>query len=206
VPDAGSGYVDAVISANYRDFLVAIASSAGALSGLLFVAMSVVTPRREAAQGPRIIQQVRAAAAMLAFSNALAVSLFGLVPSTNLGYPAVALGVIGLLFTAASTRSVRSSTSTGRQQRRQLGLMLLLLAIFGTQFGVGIAIIASPATSGLADAIGYALAASLIVGVSRAWEFVGDIDTGITASLMVLTGRRRTDDPAGQHGEDPPAE
>jgi len=194
-----------VISASYRDLLVAVASSAGALTGLLFVAMSVVTPRREAAQGPRIIQQVRAAAAMLSFSNALAVSLFGLVPSTNLGYPAAVLGVIGLLFTAASTRSIRSSPSTATQQRQQLSLMFLLLAIFGTQFGAGIALIASPGASAPADAVGYALVSSLIVGVSRAWEFVGDIDTGITASLAVLTGRRRGDSSVEESAEDPPA-
>jgi hypothetical protein len=194
-----------VISATYREFLVALAGSAGALTGLLFVAMSVVTPRREAAQGPRIIQQVRAAAAMLAFTNVLAVSLFGLVPGTNLGFPAMVLGVIGLLFTAASTRAVRSSASTGRQQRRQLELMLLLIAIFGTQFVAGIAFIASPGQSSLADTIGYALAASVIVGVTRAWEFVGDIDTGITASLAAIIGHRRPDDSAGETAENPPA-
>jgi hypothetical protein len=194
-----------VISASYRDLLVAVASSAGALTGLLFVAMSVVTPRREAARGPRIIQQVRAAAAMLSFSNALAVSLFGLVPGTNLGYPAVVLGIIGLLFTAASARSIRFSTSTRRQERQQLDLMALLVAIFGTELGAGIALAASPGASAAADAIGYALVASLIVGISRAWEFVGDIDTGLTASLMVLIGHRRVGSPAEDRTEDPPA-
>ena len=67
-------------------------AQAGALTGLLFVAVSV-TPLRNANSGPLVIQQVRAAAALLAFSNALAVSLFSLVPDTNSGYPAVVLGV-----------------------------------------------------------------------------------------------------------------
>jgi len=54
-------------------------SSAGALAGLLFVALSVA-PRRQPNLGPSIIRQIRAAAALLAFTNALAVSLFTLVP------------------------------------------------------------------------------------------------------------------------------
>jgi hypothetical protein len=194
-----------MMTASYREMLVAVATSAGALTGLLFVAMSVVIPRREVAQGPRIIQQVRAAAAMLSFSSALTISLFGLVPTTNLGYPAAVLGVIGLLFTAAAARSIRASESTGRQQRQQLDLMVLLIAIFGTEFGAGIALIMSSSSSSAANAIGYALVGSVIVGVSRAWEFVGDIDTGLAASIAVLLGRRRTERSAEDRAKDQPA-
>jgi hypothetical protein len=75
----------------YRDMLVAIATTAGALTGLLFVALSVA-PRRERDLGPQVIRQIRAAAALLAFSKGLAVSLFSLVPGTNVGYPSLALG------------------------------------------------------------------------------------------------------------------
>jgi hypothetical protein len=174
---------------DYRDLLVAIAGSGGALTGLLFVALSVA-PRRDPARGPRIIQQVRAAAALLAFTNALAVSLFGLVPQTNVGYPSMVLGVIGIFFTAASMRSIASSPATQRQQRGQLGLITLLLLIFGTELVAGIFAVARPGASNPAEIIGYALVTSLLVGISRAWELVGDIETGLTASLATLTGRR----------------
>jgi hypothetical protein len=63
---------------------VAIAAAAGSLTGLLFVAMSVA-PRRPLNPGSAVIQQVRATAALLAFSNALAVSIFGLVPGATEG-------------------------------------------------------------------------------------------------------------------------
>jgi hypothetical protein len=172
----------------YRDLLIAVASSAGALSGLLFVAVSV-TPRRIADSGPLVIQQVRASAALLAFTNALAVSLFSLVPDANSGYPATVLGVIGILFTAAAIRSILSSRAPRTLQRRQIGLILLLLLIFGAEFGGGIAAIASPGNAEAMQVICYALVTSLIVGVARAWELVGDRDTGISASIAVLTGR-----------------
>lgn len=172
----------------YRDLLVAIATAAGTLTGLLFVALSV-TPGRMLVAGPPVIRQIRAAAAMLAFTNALAVSLYGLVPGTNVGYPAVALGVIGILFTAAAVRSVLSSRSTRREQLTQLGLVALLLLIFGTELVAGIAVLGHPASLTSMQAIGYALVTSLIVGIARAWELVGERDTGLRASIAALTGR-----------------
>jgi hypothetical protein len=104
------------------------------------------------------------AAALLAFNNALAVSLFSLVPGTNVGYPALVLGILGILFTAAAIRSVLSSRSTRNQQLRQIGLIGLLLLIFGTELVAGITVLAEPASSVSLQAIGYALITSMIVG------------------------------------------
>jgi hypothetical protein len=177
-----------VVSGTYRDLFVAVATSASALTGLLFVAISVA-PRQNRISGPLVIQQVRAAAALLAFVNALAVSLFSLAPDTNAGYPAVTLGVIGILFTAAAIRSVRTSQAAEPLQRRQIGLVTLLLLIFGAELGGGLAAIVSPAALIPVQVLSYALITSVIVGVARAWELVGDRDTGISASLAVLTGR-----------------
>jgi hypothetical protein len=177
--------------------LVAIAGSAGALTGLLFVALSVA-PRRERDLGPRVIRQTRAAAALLAFSNALGVSLFSLVPGTNVGYPSVAFGVVGIAFTAAAMRSILTSPAAADQKRRQLSLITILLLIFGTELIAGIVALAAPIRNP-PDAIGYALVASLILGIGRAWELVGDIDTGLLASIMALAGhgpRAQSDDSA----------
>jgi hypothetical protein len=71
-----------------------------------------VAPGRGRTSGPSVIQQVRAAASLLSFTNVLAVSLFSLVPHTNVGYPATALAVVGILFTAARARSIFTSTAT----------------------------------------------------------------------------------------------
>jgi hypothetical protein len=176
-----------VIPEAYRDMLVAIATTAGALTGLLFVALSVA-PRRQRDLGPLVIRQIRAAAALLAFLNALSVSLFSLVPGTNIGYPSIALGVSGIAFTAAATRSVMTSPATAARKRGQLGLINLLLLIFGTELIDGIVAVTRPVDKPPV-LIGYALVASLIVGISRAWELVGDIDTSLMASITALSGR-----------------
>ena len=170
------------------------------------MAVSVV-PRRGGVSGLEVIQQVRAAAALLAFTNALAISLFSLVPGTNAGYPAVVLGIIGILFTAAGTRSILSSRPARRQQDQQLELLILLLLIFGAELASGIALIADSHRSTPLQIIGYAMVSSLLVGIARAWELVGNRDTGIRASLAVLAGRAPSPErtPAAEAADAPEA-
>ena len=92
-----------VVTGDARDLFVAVAGAAAALTGLLFVAMSV-TPRAANGRPRSVIHQVRSAAALLYFTNALGISLFGLVPGNNASYLSIAFGVVGTLFTLASVR------------------------------------------------------------------------------------------------------
>ncbi|HEV2376581.1 MAG TPA: hypothetical protein VGS19_30950 [Streptosporangiaceae bacterium] len=176
-----------MVYGSFGQLFIAVAGASAALTGLLFVALSV-SPRRVLVSGPRVIQQVRAAAALQAFSNALVVCLFGLVPGTNVGYPATVVGAFGVVFTAAAVRSIVSSSATRREQLGQLGLVVVLLVIFGTELAGGITLLAKHTSYGAVQSISYALVASLLVGVARAWELVGERGTGILASLALLTG------------------
>jgi hypothetical protein len=191
-----------VVPGLYRDLFTAVAATAGSLTGLLFVAVSVGLGRGDAA-GPPAIQQIRAAAALLAFSNAMAVSLFSIVPDTNPGYPVTVFGVIGILFTAAAIRSIRASRATPRQQLRQLELIMLLLLIFGTELVCGIIVLAHPHNSTPVQIIGYALVTSIIFGIARAWEFVGERNTRLLTSLAVLAGRTHGPDRAPESAAPP---
>jgi hypothetical protein len=179
-----------VVTGIYRDLFVAIAGAAGALTGLLFVALSVA-PRPRTGQRPDVIRQVRAAAALLAFTNALAVSLFGLVPHNEIGYPAAVFGVIGVLFTFGGLRSILTDPVARTQVRGQIGLIVLLLGAFGVEIVAGVSSIARPHGTVAIDVIGNVLAGSLLIGVARSWELVGDRDYGITSSLLALAGHER---------------
>jgi hypothetical protein len=193
-----------VVTGTYRDLFVAIAGAAGALTGLLFVALSVA-PRPRAEQPPDVIRQVRAAAALVAFTNALAVSLFGLVPHNRIGYPAAVVGAGGLLFTLGGLRSILGEPAARRHVRSQLSLVVLLLAAFGFELGAGVIQIVYPHKSVPVDVIGNVLVASLLIGVARSWELVGDRDTGISASIAALAGReRRLGGSVGGPAEVPP--
>jgi hypothetical protein len=181
-----------VLTGAYRELLPAIAGTAAALTGLLFVAISVA-PRHNPSDRPVVIQQVRAASSILAFTNALAVALFGLVPGTNIGIPATVVAVIGIFFTAAGSRSIFSGHLPRRHVPRQLGLIAVLLATFGFELAAGIDLLLNPRSVGAAQLLSNLLVALLLIGIARAWELVGDRDTGIIASIAVLAG----------HGVDP---
>jgi len=176
-----------MLGGTYQSLLSAIAECAATLTGLLFVAMTVAG-RHGPADRPVVIQQVRAAACILVFTNALAVSLFGLVPGNNAGYPAVVMAVIGILFTAAGARSIFSRPLARRHAPRQLGLLALLLLAFAAELAGGIALIVNPRSAGASGLVGNVLVALLIIGIARAWELVGDRGAGAIASIAVLTG------------------
>jgi hypothetical protein len=176
------------LTESYRELFTAVATCAAGLTGLLFVAISV-GPREAVADRPAIIQQVRAASALLAFTNALAVSLFGLVPGISAGYAAVWASAFGILFTAASVRSIVSSPDVSANQAwRQAGLITILFAAFGTELACGIGLLSNNTAVFGPGFLGSTLIALLLIGIARAWELVGNRDTGIVASLAVLTG------------------
>jgi hypothetical protein len=176
-----------VITGAYRDLFAATAGAGAALTGLLFVAMSVGRDRA-LVRGPVVIRQIRASAALLAFTNTLAIALFGLVPGTNVGYPAVIVAIIGIVFTAAAIRSIVGSHASPAQVRAQTGLILLLLLICCTELVAGIVVLGNPASSTSVQAIGYAVVAAMLFGIGRAWEFIGERESGLFASLSVLVG------------------
>lgn len=113
----------------------------------------------------------------------------------HVGYPAVVVGVIGVFFSVAATRSLIASPSTGPWRGRHLPLTVWLLVIFAVQLGAGIALLVHPRTGPL-DLISDVLVLSLIIGIARAWELVGGRGTGVIASLTALIDDRRTPDPA----------
>ncbi len=176
-----------MLTGAYRELLPAIAGCAATLTGLLFVAMTVAG-RASQADRPAVIRQVRAGVSILAFTNALTISLVALVPGDNVGYWAVTLAVIGIFFTAAGARSIFSSHMARRHVPRQLALITHLLVTFVFELAAGLELIRKPSSSGAAEVLGNLLVALLIIGIARAWELVGDRHTGILSSIAVLAG------------------
>jgi hypothetical protein len=193
-----------MVIGNYRDLFVVITSSAATLIGLLFVALSVSESRSNSRLN--LVQQFRAAASFLAFINALIVSLFGLVPGTNVGYPATALGVGGVLFTAAGVRRTLTLPVRQNLSARQPSLVGILLVVFGFQLWLGIELLVNANRPNTVGDIGYVLITSLIIGIARSWELVGYWNTGMWASLAVLLGfSSSTGEATDDGGENPSA-
>ena len=194
-----------MVTGDYRELFATAAAAAGALTGLLFVAMSV-TSQRALVSGPPIIRQIRASAALLAFTNTLAISLFGLVPGTNIGYPAIVVAVIGIMFTAAAMRSILASHASPAVIRNQIELIVILVLVCVTELVAGVIVLANPASTSSVQIIGYAVVTSTLVGIGRAWEFIGERETGILASLGILAGRPGTADDAGRPATERPTD
>ena len=63
-----------------------------------------------------------------------------------------------------------------------------LLIVFVIQIVYGMMLIINPHQTGTLATIGYVLIASLLIGIGRAWELVGDWGTGLFASIGLLIG------------------
>ncbi len=175
-----------VITSSFTLLFEVIAESAATLIGLLFVAVTVT--KRRAMEGSEEIGDFRAAASLFAFTNALVVSLYGMVPGNNTGYPSLIMGLLGILFVGVGVRTTLAQPV--RQQRRghQLPLIAGLIAVFGFQIYCGLGLLNHPRASGDLSTVGDVLIASLLIGIGRAWELVSSWDTGMISSIRYLFG------------------
>jgi hypothetical protein len=191
-----------VVPDNIHDFFVASASVAGALIGLLFVAISVAGGRLAREKAETQIHRIRASAALTAFTNSLTVALFALVPGHTIGPTAVVVSGVGLAFVAASLLAL---VRTGLLRRSQVlwgtvrdALFLLgLVVIFVLQLVEGLAIIAHADDADAVDMIAILVIVCFLGGIGRSWELIGGPQFGIGHEVTALV-RGQHDDQADE--------
>jgi len=193
-----------MVPESIHDFFTASASVAGALIGLLVVAITVASERLARAEGGAQIHRIRASAALTAFTNALAVSLLALVPGHKIGPTAVVVAVIGIMFVTASLLSlIRLRQVRWRTLRDELFLVGLVVT-FAIQLIEGIELIVRPGDSGAVNTIAILVAISFLIGIDRAWELIGGPSIGISQEVAALVrGHEHGTDNSGDE-ESPP--
>lgn len=171
--------------ATLHDFFVASAGVAGALIGLLFVAVSVAHDRLTAGNA-EYGHRVRASAALTSFTNALSISLFALVPGVGLGDTAVVVGGLGLLFVAASLLSLVRVRKAQLVPTRDLFFLVGLVVTFGLEAFFGARLASRGHDPDAADTIAVLVIVCFLIGVARSWELVGGPSFGFFSEARAL--------------------
>jgi hypothetical protein len=176
------------VFSGFNDFFLAAAGVAGALIGLLFVAVSIAHDRLTAEDEAQV-SRVRASAALTAFLNALAVSLFALVPGIGVGWTALVVSLSGLVFLAGAILSLvrvrRSQPGSVRD-----GLFLVGLAVtFAIQLISALRAIDHPHESGPVRTIAILVIVCFLIGIARSWELIGGPNIGLSSELGRIARR-----------------
>lgn len=168
---------------NVHDFLMTSGAAAGALIGLLFVAISVSGGRLEKQTAEAQMHRIRASASFTAFTNALAVSLFSLIPGHKIGPTAVVVAAFGLLFVLASLMTLLRRGHLGWKAARDAAFILGLAVVFLVQLYEGIDVWVHPGDSGSVDTIATLVVICFLIGIARAWELIRGPEAGLVQEL-----------------------
>ena len=187
-----------MVPEDIRDFFAASGSVAGALIGLLFVAISVASDRLAREEAGSQLHRIRAAAALTAFTNALAVSLFALIPGHKIGPAAIAMGAFGLVFITAALLSLIRLRQVRWDTLRDGVFLVGLVITFVVQVIDGAYVAAQPDDTGDVNTIAILVIVCFLIGIARAWELIGGPSFGFTreATAFIRSRRRDAGEPA----------
>jgi hypothetical protein len=182
----------------YTSFFSGAATVAGALVGLLFVALSV-SPGRLRGNTASVEHQAIAATAFSALVDALFVSLIGLQPGGGLRYGAVILGGLGLTSSCGLAYRLWQARGTEALSRRWPYLLGFIIVVYTAQILTGL-LVSSASVADMAETFVYTMFA---IGISRSWELLG-LRGGGPLDLLAQRLEGRAASPA-PHPDEPPA-
>ncbi|HVT66378.1 MAG TPA: hypothetical protein VHF26_01420, partial [Trebonia sp.] len=175
-----------MVPADIHDFFVASAGVAGALIGLLFVAISVATERLARVEAEGQLHRIRARGALLAFVNTLTVSLFAMMPGDNIGMTAILVGIVGLMFVLASLLSLVRLRDVRWATARDALFLVGMVAVFILELTSGIDVYQRPGDAGSVKEIAILVTVCFLIGIYRAWDLIGGPSIGFGHEVAAL--------------------
>src|ERR1035438_10750214 len=153
----------------YTNFFLGSVTVGGALTGLLFVALSLA-PQRLMGDSASVEQQSIAATAFTALVDSLWLSLVALIPGNGLPSASLILGLIGLTGTVGLTVRLLRPRSKEQVSARWPMLLPLIVLLYGFQAASFFTAHGSKAAQ--SDAATFVLI-FFGVGIARSWELLG---------------------------------
>jgi hypothetical protein len=194
-----------VVPVTIHDFFLASGGVAGALIGLLFVAISVSAERMTRAEKEAQLYRVRAVAALTSFTNALSTSLFALVPGHKIGPAALAAAVGGLIFVAGAIVSLARIREVDLGTVRDALFLLGLATVFVVQLVAAAQIIVTPDNPGTVNTIAILVIVCFLIGIARAWELIGGPSIGLTREVTAMISGQNHEAAGREDGQPPPS-
>jgi hypothetical protein len=200
-----------VIPEDFHDFFLTTGGAAAALIGLLFVAITVSAERLAREETGTQLHRIRAVGALIAFTNALTISLFALIPEDLLGGTAVSVSLTGLSFVGGAIVSLIRLHEVHWGAVRDAVFLGGLVVVFVVQFISGFPLIFESSNPGDVDTIAILVIVCFIIGIQRAWELIGGPSIGLSREVTALVRTRGhnaatdTDTGADTGGGPPPA-
>jgi Flp pilus assembly protein protease CpaA len=184
-----------MVPASFHDFFNGCASVAGALIGLLFVALSVGQEKLTGADA-RTEHQVRAAAAFSALVNTLVIALVGLLPLASLSEAGIILAAAGLATTIGLV-VVLYREHQGRVGPGDVRMLALLVILYGLQLANSVALDGAPRDVGGISRQGGLAILFFLFGIARSWQLVGARNVSLASTVTAVIQRPGSQDRAG---------
>ena len=175
-----------MVPLSFHDFFSGCATIAGALIGLLFVALSV-TSEYLTGENARTDHQVRAGAAFSALVNTMVIALFALLPGADLGTVGLILAAIGLGTTVALIFAL--AREDRRIGRGDLFMFLVLLVLYGLQLANSLQLAHTPHRVSLVVNQGELAVCFFLFGIARSWQLVGAREFGLVSAVAAVIHR-----------------
>jgi hypothetical protein len=188
-----------VVPVSFHDFFSGCATVAGALIGLLFVALSV-SPEKLTGDDARAEHQVRAGAAFSALVNTLVIALVALLPGASLGQAGIIVAAAGLATTSGLV-VVLYREHQQKISRGDVSMLAILLSLYGLQLASAVELDGSPGSVSGVSRQGVLLIAFFLFGIARSWQLVGARDFSLASTVAAVIHRPASASTRPEEGE-----
>jgi hypothetical protein len=186
------------------NYFIASAGASAALVGLIFVAISL-WPKEKMIGAPPAWRAV-AGGSFLALINAFFVSLSALNTGLNLGWPGLAMSLIGIVNSLLLGFPLFRPTPNWKEQIPVIlanRLMIFAsLAVYAAEGYFGVRLLVKPDDALASEGIAMVLVFLYALGLIRAWELLGVEQIGLRSWLNPLQQLAHSEIKKKDHEED----